>query len=161
MSNEDKKPEIDVLAQVSTMANLTSAIKSESLKKTILEMPDGERIYEILVAAIYQEVQGIMGKSSKDEKELSGNMQQMAAAMSKFVSIVNTFNDTKLVGVLNAIAQKLKPLGDLGQPQNLIDNGLPSGVTRSNPEAAQAGNEQNVYLGPGQRAPRNPGLGSF
>jgi hypothetical protein len=152
-------PEQEMFEKVALMANLTSAVQNASLKTHIMELPGGEKIYQLLVKAVHQEIESIMGKSNKDAKELSTNMQQMAVAMSKFVSIVNTFNDMKLVGVLNAIAQKLKPLGDLGQPQQFIDNQQQNSVDQSRGE--EVSSDQQVYAGPGMRAPRNPGLGSF
>lgn len=152
-----KTPEMEMFEKVALMANLSSAVQNPGLKATISDLPDGERIYNLLVKAVHGEIQGIMGKSDKDVKEMSANMQQMAAAMGKFVQVINLFNDAKVVSVLGAIAQKLKPLGDLGEPQQFVqqhqqqvDNGHD-----------QVNSNEQRYAGPGQRAPREPGLGSF
>lgn len=152
----EKDPSIEMFEKVNLMANLTSAVQNQGLRDYISKLPDGGKIYSLLVKSVHQEIQGIMGKSDKDSRELHTNMQQMATAMSKFVSIVNAFNDTKLVGVLTAIAQKLKPLGDLGEPQQFV----PQQNNLDNMEENVNSNEK-VYVGNGQRAPRNPGLGSF
>lgn len=155
----EKSPEELMFEKVNLMASLTAAIQSPTVKTTFEALPCGDQIYNLLVKAVHQEIQSIMGKSDKDTKELSGNMQQMAVAMSKFVNIVNMFNDLKLVGVLSALNQKLTPLGDLNQPQQFLEQPQHNHVDHNSGQ--QVSSSEQVYVGPGQRAPRNPGVGSF
>jgi len=145
-------PEEEMFSKITLMANLTNAVKSKELEESMKKMPNGERLYSLLIKSVHQEIQSIMGKSDKDVKDLSSNVQQMAVAMSRFLQIITDFNSSQMVNVLGAINQKLKPLGDLGQPQDLVDN-------KRNEVNNQ--NSDPEYSGGSRRTVREPGLGSF
>ena len=151
-AEEVKAPELDMFEKVKLMASMTSAVQNAELTGLIKSLPHGDKIHQILVEGVHREIQQIMGKSDKDTKDLSTNMQAMAVAMSKFVQIISEFNSGRMVSVLGAINNKLKPLGDLGQPQEFIDNA---------PQEVHNREEGPVYASEGRRAPREPGLGSF
>lgn len=154
---EAKTPEQEMFEKVAMMSNLTSAVQNPGLKTAIAALPGGDKIYNLLVKAVHQEIQGIMGRSDKEVKELSVNMQQMAQAMSRFHQIISDWNSTQLVAVLGSLNQKIKPAGDGSQQfnvpqqqqQNSVDALRDSGVSSS----------EQVYIGPGQRASREPGIG--
>jgi len=106
VDNEVPK-ELSKREKVKLMHDLTGACEDKRLVELIKSFPNGERIYDIFVAAVDKEIEFIMNGKKEDNKQVSDSLasaaRQAEGALNTFRQIISDFHQTPLVQTLDTL----------------------------------------------------------
>jgi len=109
-NTESGKPEekkMSSLEKIQILANLANGVQNEDVKKAILALPSGERLYQIFVAATSHEIDMIMNPAAstppvlQETAVLATNLRNMIAHMYQAMSDMNKSQLMMVLGVMN------------------------------------------------------------
>lgn len=104
------EPAMTTLERIQSLANFANGVQDEGVKKAILALPCGERLYDIFVSAVSKEIEDMMNPSKAAPKEM---MDAVSAAkglkdmLGHLYGVVAELNRAQLLAVLNMLNQNL------------------------------------------------------
>lgn len=117
---------LNTLERIQLLANLANGVQNETVKKTVTALPSGDRLYEIFINAVSQEIESLMNPSRTAPKEIMDAVtaaQNLRTIISHMYNAVAEMNRSQLIAVLSIMNQNLggksmPPLpNDRSQPQ--------------------------------------------
>lgn len=104
------KKELNTLERIQLLANLANGVQNDVVKKTVTALPSGERLYEIFINAVSQEIEGLMNPSRTAPKEIMDAVtaaQNLRTMISHMYNAVSEMNRSQLIAVLSIMNQNL------------------------------------------------------
>jgi hypothetical protein len=122
-------PENLILARIKTLADLANAVQNEELKRVILGLQSGERLYTLFAESVSREIEGMMNSRGKEAPKEMLDSLGIAAELKNIVlhthAMMVEINRAPVMGVLGMLNQNLGGTGlqpyqsdGAGQPQN-------------------------------------------
>lgn len=116
---ETPKQEMSMMEKIKLLGDLANTTQNKEVVDVLSSLPNGNRIYDLFVHAINEEISRIMDVSKPEEKnELSNTIESLRAfqtIMNDFTQNMKGLHTAQLIQVLNMLNQKLS--GKAAKPQ--------------------------------------------
>jgi len=98
------------LARIQLLSSLAGGVQNEAVKNTILALPCGQKLYDIFLSAVSQEIENLMNPQKTAPKEMMdaiGAAQNLKSLLVHMYNAVSEMNRSQLLAVLNIMNQNL------------------------------------------------------
>jgi len=107
----EPQKQMTTIEKVKLMSDLANVVQNPDVVNILGKLPNGQKIYEIFVAAIDKELSNIMNGRDEEAPKQANNLMAAAIALnnsgSQLQYLVSSFMQTPLVQVLNLLNQNL------------------------------------------------------
>lgn len=98
------------LERIQLLSSLAGGVQNESVKSTILALPCGQKLYDIFLSAVSQEIENLMNPQKAAPKEMMdaiGAAQNLKSLLVHMYNALSEMNRSQLIAVLSIMNQNL------------------------------------------------------
>ena len=117
--------EQQTLARIQLLSSLAGGVQNESVKTSILSLPYGQKLYDIFLGAVSQEIENLMNPQKAAPKDLMdaiGAAQSLKSIITHMYTAVAEMNRSQLIAVLSIMNQNLggRQMPPMPQDQQMV-----------------------------------------
>jgi len=137
------------LERIQLLSSLAGGVQNVDVKSTILALPCGQKLYDIFLSAVSQEIENLMNPQKAAPKEMMdaiGAAQNLKSLLVHMYNALSEMNRSQLIAVLSIMNQNLGGRAMPALPQDQQMAPLEQGQSQDPSSGSTRGRSNNTGI---------------